>query len=938
MIGRAVCSTWKFSSIMRPFVWLILCTALLAGCTVARESIDERGVTITAGDGTTVRLEAVADRIIRVIAAPHKLKNSESLTILPQEQIPQFSVESSDASVTLRTAEMTATVERETGRVSVRRADGTVIVEENRREFFDNEVEGDRAYTVRQVFESPADEAFYGLGQHQSDEFNYKGRNETLYQYNTKVSVPFIVSSRNYGILWENYSLTRWGDPRDYSELNDVFEMEPLKATYTDADGRSITRSEACLDYADLDKVKNFPEEFIPRFYGSTITWEGDIKARESGTYRFILYYAGYTKVFIDGSEVVPEHWRTAWNPNSVKFEIAMESGRSSKLRVEWQPDGGVSYISLKALTPVDEREQQRMSWWSELGDQIDYCVIAGDNADEVISGYRTLTGKSPIMPRWAMGYWQSRERYKTAAEMLETVNEYRRRGIGLDNIVLDWSYWEEPSWGSMEMEAERFPDPEAMIDSIHAQDARIMISVWPKFYITTDHYKEFDSMGAMYRQAVRDSIRDWIGPGYIGSFYDAYNPEARKHFWSIMSEHLFSKGIDAWWMDASEPDILSNASLEYRKKLQGPTYLGNSTRYLNTYALVNAMAIYDGQRGERPDQRVFLLTRSGFAGLQRYSTATWSGDIGTCWEDMKAQITAGLNFSISGIPYWTQDIGGFSVKSRFEHAVEGSEDMEEWRELNARWHQWGAFCPLYRSHGQYPYRELYNIAPATHPAYESMVYYNRLRYRLMPYIYTLASRTWFDDYTIMRALVMDFNGDRNILGISDQFMFGDAMMICPVYTYKARSREVYLPGQCGWYDFYTGKHLEGGTRFTAAAPYGRTPVYIREGAIIPQGTQTQSTVEKSDSTLTVSVYAGCDGSFSLYEDDGVSYGYERGEYSRILMSWDDAAKTFTLGEREGSFEGMTEKRPIEIELITASGIKRIRTTYDGRQQTLKLQ
>ena len=291
---------------MRQFVWLTVCTALLAGCTVAKESIDERGVTITAGDGTKVRLEAVTDRIIRVSAAPHKLKESESLTILPQEQIPQFSVESSDASVTLRTAEMTATVERETGRVAIMRADGTIIVEENCREFIDNEVEGDRAYTIRQVFESPADEAFYGLGQHQSDEFNYKGRNETLYQYNTKVSVPFIVSSRNYGILWENYSLTRWGDPRDYSELNDVFEMEPLKATYTDADGRSITRSETCLDYADLDKVKNVPEEFIPKFYGSTITWEGDIKARESGTYRFILYYAGYTKVFIDDRDVVP--------------------------------------------------------------------------------------------------------------------------------------------------------------------------------------------------------------------------------------------------------------------------------------------------------------------------------------------------------------------------------------------------------------------------------------------------------------------------------------------------------------------------------------------------------------------------------------------------------------------------------------------------------
>lgn len=926
---------------MKKLLSLFLCSALFGGCGGGVRTTD-RGVVVSVdGSRESVRLEAVADNIIRVsVVESGGFSDRKSLSVVDRDEIPAFRVETTDAAATLATAKLRAEVDRSNGRVTFTDPDGNLLLAEQAggRSFEAVEVDGDRGYSVRQLFESPDDEAFYGLGQHQSDEFNYKGRNETLYQYNTKVSVPFVVSSRNYGLLWDNYSLTRWGDPRDYAELNEAFEMNaPLKAVYRDAQGGEVVREEPMLDYADLEKVENFPAEFLPRFYGSTITWEGDLTARESGTYRFILYYAGYTKVFIDGREAVAERWRTAWNPNSVKFEVEMEAGRSYPVRVEWQPDGGVSYISLKALTPVAPEVQNNMSWWSEMADQIDYYFIAGGNADEVISGYRTLTGKSQIMPKWAMGFWQSRERYKTQQELLDAVEQYRRRGIGLDNIVMDWSYWEEDAWGSHEFDPARFEDPKAMIDRVHELNARIMISVWPKFYVTTDHYKELDALGAMYQQAVRDSVLDWIGAGYVGSFYDAYNPEARKLFWHQMSEHLFTKGIDAWWMDASEPDILSNASLDYRKALSTPTYLGSSTRYLNAYALMNAQAIYEGQRGEKPDQRVFLLTRSGFAGLQRYSTATWSGDIGTCWEDMKAQITAGMNYALSGIPYWTQDIGGFCVQKKFETAREGSEAMEEWRELNARWHQWGAFCPLYRSHGQYPFREIYNIAPENHPAYKSMVYYNRLRYRLMPYIYTLASRTWFDDYTIMRALVMDFNGDGRVLDIDDQFMFGDALMVCPVYTYKARSREVYLPAACGWYDLYTGKHFEGGKSFEALAPYEKTPIFVREGAIVPEGRDITWTGEPNDGALTVSVYTGCDGEFALYEDEGVNYNYEKGAYARIPFRWDEAAAALTIGARCGSFEGMIESRPVEVRFVTPAGEKRVKTVYDGREQVIKM-
>lgn len=906
----------------------IFFTIILMGCVSRQVELLPDGVLIPVdGEAEVVRLLVLSDDIIRVSAIPEgKFSDRKSLMVVPQTRpaVP-FRIEEMPDSVSVLTGKVRATVNRVTGEVAFADLSGQPILVEKKgggKQFTSFEADGDCGYSVSQVFESPADEAFYGLGQHQSDEFNYKGRNETLYQYNTKVSVPFIVSNRNYGLLWDNNSLTRFGDPRDYAQLSvfDLYDAEgkagALTAVYSPAAGKgdTVMRRETVIDYSDLVKVKQFPEGF--NFNGAEICWKGSLEPKESGQYHFILYYAGYTKVYIDNRELVAERWRTAWNPNSYKFSVQLEKGHRYPLRIEWKPDGGVSYLSLKALSPRDPVEQARMSWWSELGDMIDYYFIRGENMDGVISGYRSLTGKSPVMPRWAMGYWQSRERYKTADELLTAVNEYRRRNIPLDNIVLDWSYWPEDAWGSHCFDSLRFPDPAGMVDSVHQLNARVMISVWPKFYHSTRHYQEFDQKGWMYRQAVNDSVRDWIGKGYIGSFYDAYSEGARHLFWSQMREHLYDKGFDAWWMDASEPDILSNASLDYRKKLSGPTALGSSTRYLNAYALMNAQAIYEGQRATDPEKRVFLLTRSGFGGLQRYSTATWSGDIGACWEDMKAQIPAGLNFSLSGIPWWTMDIGGFCVPRRFEKAGEGTPAREEWRELNVRWHQFGAFCPLYRSHGQYPYREMYHIAPEGHPAYESMLWYNRLRYRLLPYIYTLAGRTFLEDYTIMRALVMDFPRDSRVKDISGQYMFGPAFMVCPVYHYQARNREVWLPEGCGWYDFYTGTYYAGGQMLLAPAPYGRMPLFVREGSVIPFGPALQYTDEQPADPLILYVYTGQDADFNLYEDEGINYHYEQGMFSRIPIRYEEKTGLLTLGKREGSFPGMLTERNIVIYII----------------------
>ena len=873
-------------------------------------------------------------------------------------------------------------------------------------------------------FSEPGGEAFYGLGQHQSEQLNMKGKNEDLFQYNTKVSIPFVLSTKNYGLLWDAYSYCRFGNPHDYLQLNHAFRLYDkqgreghLTGTYTDAQGRTIVRDEDSIYYeygtpakseialkTDNGGIKNLPQGF--NLAGANVVYEGfiepsapvpslpssglwHVKTPDESLYQFILYYAGYIKVYIGGKEVVPERWRTAWNPNAYKFEVNMKPGEKYHLRIEWQPDGGESYCGLRVAEPRNIYDRESLTIWCEMAKDMDYYFIAGQSMDDVISGYRTLTGKASLYPKWALGFWQSRERYKTQDEIVSTLAEFRKRQIPIDNIVQDWNYWPEDQWGSHEFEASRYPNPQQMLDDVHQMHGRFMISVWPKFYVNTDNYKELDSHGWMYNQSPTDDIHDWVGPGYKNGFYDAYDPEARKMFWRQMDEKLYTglgdrclalgdggmtnnqpptsntqhpSMIDAWWMDASEPNVRDCTPMWYRKALCGPTALGTSTEYFNAYSLVNAMAIYEGQRsvyntpsarrGKAEVPRVFLLTRSGFAGEQRYSTATWSGDIGTRWEDMRAQMTAGLNYSMSGIPFWGMDQGGFCVEKRYEAAQrlfdrtgQENEDLKEWRELQTRWNQFGTFIPLFRSHGQWPLREIWNIAPDDHPAYKSFVYYDKLRYRLMPYLYSLAGWAHFRDYTLMRALVMDFNGDKNVEDIGDQWMLGPALMACPVGYYKARNRIVYFPKQCGWYDLYSGEYKEGGKILVVDAPYERIPVFVREGAIIPFGPEMQWSDEKPAELINLYVYAGQNGEFQLYEDEGTNYNYEKGKYATIDISYDDASRTVTFGQRKGQFPGMLKDRRFNVVLVTKDAPKTLNldnpegkmVQYNGKAVSVQL-
>ncbi|MBQ9193344.1 MAG: glycoside hydrolase family 31 protein [Bacteroidales bacterium] len=902
---------------------------------------------IEAGGPSQVRLQVMGPKLIRVSATPDAAFNDrKSLVVLPGKGKTPFAVTAEGGLVKVATSAVTATVDRTTGKLSFVDASGKTLLasgEGGRMAFTPIEVEGKKAFSTQVVFDSPADEAFYGLGQQQTGEFDHKGLNEELYQYNTKISVPFVVSSKGYGLLFDAYSLSRWGNPNPYQHLADVFKVYDkdgkegaLTGTYRTRDGKTLVQREEMLDYENERLIADLPKVDLN---GAVVTFEGEIEAPVAGDYYFTQYYAGFQGTKIGGEEVMTRRWRPAWNPNSYRYSVHFEAGERKPVQVTWEPDGGVSYFSLKVAVPQSAEDQARLSFWSEFEPELDFYFMAGDDYDEVISGYRTLTGKASLYPKWSFGFWQSRERYTTQEELVSTLAEFRKREIPVDNIVQDWMYWQEDQWGSHEFDATRYPDPEKMLDDVHAMHGRFMISVWPKFYTNTDHYKELKAAGYAYTHAEDTAIVDWLN--HKQSFYDAYAEGGRRMFWRQIDETLYSRygrKIDAWWMDASEPNLRDCLPMDYLKWLLTPTALGPSTEYLNAYSLVNADAIYNGQRSVNPDTRVFLLTRNGFAGLQRYSTASWSGDIGTSWYDMRMQMAAGLNYSMAGLPMWGMDIGGFSVMSKFYNPA----NRPEWQELQTRWHQFGTFVPLFRTHGQFPRRELWNIAPEGSETYESILWYMKLRYRLMPYIYSLAGAVHFDDYTILRGLPMDFPGDPEVRDLSDQWLFGPALMPCPVYEYKARSRSVWFP-EGGWYDFYTGAYEAGGERLMVDAPYSRMPLYVRAGSIVPFGPDMQWSDEKPADDILLAVYAGKDASFNLYEDENVNYNYEKGFFANIPITWDEAARTLTIGERKGSFDGMLQTRTFRIVVVDPAhpwaydpDAPGVAVSYDGKSVEVK--
>ncbi|WP_372174519.1 TIM-barrel domain-containing protein [Xanthomonas axonopodis] len=905
---------------------LALSLALLANAAHAQEvrkAADGVTVVPSAKGAAPVRLQVVDSGIIRVSADPDgDFARSPSLMRVPVQGDTAFQMAEQGDSVQLKTGKVTASISTVDGHVSFADANGKPVLSEvaGGRSFAPLKAEGKQYLSVRQRFQSPADEALYGFGQHQQGWMNQKGRNVELQQNNIDMAVPYLVSSRNYGLLWDNNSITRLGDPRGLQPLPKTLKLYDAKgkagaltARYAINGKQILERRESEVNYQYLSDLPKYPKKAITKDKNSRmqVTWEGEIEALTGGEHTFSLYSSEYAKLYVDGKLVI-DRWRQNWNPWNHEFKLDLEPGQRHTVKIEWDLIDP-SYIALLHRDPLPAAEAKDLSLWSEAGQMIDYYFVSADSYDQAVAGYRELTGKSTMLPKWVYGFWQSRERYKSQDELVGAVAEYRKRKLSLDNIVLDWSYWPEDAWGSHDFDKQHFPDPDGMVKAVHDMHAQIMISIWPKFYPTTANYKELDAAGFMFKRNVEVGELDWIGKGYKNSFYDPYSEKAQAIYWRQINEKLNSKGFDAWWMDADEPDVHSNLDIAERKARTTPNALGSSTEYFNSYPLPHTHGVYVGDRAA-DDKRVFILSRKGYAGTQRNAVAVWSGDIVSRWDDMRDQISGGVNMALSGLPNWTFDIGGFAVEKRYED--QDPAHLPEWRELNTRWFQFGAFVPIFRSHGQFPYREIWNIAPEGTPFYESMAYYNRLRYALLPYIYSLAGDTYQRDGVIMRGMMMDFPSDPKVRDINDQYLFGPAFLVAPVTRFGATSRQVYLPAGSSWLDFATGKRYEGGQSIEAAAPIERMPLFVRAGSIVPTGPVQEYVDQVPDAPLTVVVYTGADGQFSLYEDDGKGYGYEKGEFSRIPLVWNQAKGELSIGKREGSWTGMQAKRTINVRFV----------------------
>jgi alpha-D-xyloside xylohydrolase len=895
------------------------------------------GIIVPFGNAA-LKIEIRADNIVRVAYAQDRAFFARpSIAVVPGHgPVPSWTLSTTDDAAVLDTAKLKVRVELATGAVSFFDAAGQRILAEKPggRMLTPAAVQGEQTRQARQEWQPDADEALYGLGQHQFGLMNIKGYNLDLWQRNTEVAVPFLVSSRGYGILWDNPSRTRFGglqdpEPVPAAQLIDANGRRGgLTASYYAGTGFErlvATQNDARIDFAvpaEAPQPNAVINPALPPTGGVSVRWEGAVEPAVSGDHIFQTFSTGDVKLWIDGRLVI-DHWRQGWLAWYDLARLRLEAGRRYPLRLEWTTDQTERAMRLLWETPATD---PATSLWSEVAGGVDYYFVYGPDLDRVIAGYRVLTGPAPMMPRWAFGLWQCRERYETQAQSLDVLAGYRKRGIPIDNIVQDWFYWRAPEWGSHEFDPARFPDPAGWIRAVHEQyHAHLMISVWPKFHEGTKNFTELNEHGFLYQPNLEEGVHDWTQHRY--TFYDAFNPAARKLYWAQIDRALFRLGVDAWWMDASEPEIVHSPMLEDLRRHMNPTALGTGSSVLNAYPLMNDEAVYEGQRAAAPDQRVFILTRSAFAGAQRYAAATWSGDISSTWTALRKQIPAGLSFCLSGIPYWTMDLGGFAVPARWARRRENPADPDqslmsaaeaaEWRELNTRWFEYGTFVPLLRVHGQFPFREMWQFGGESSPAYQAQLKFDRLRYRLLPYLYSLAGAVTQEGGTIMRPLVMDFRDDAKARAIGDEYMFGPALLVNPVTEYQARSRPVYLPAAAGWYDFWTGASLSGGQTIKAAAPYDAIPLYVRAGAIIPFGPELQYTGEKPADPITLYVYAGANGTFTLYEDDGLTNGYEKGGFARIPLRWHDTSRTLHIGARTGTFPGMLTERTFQVILVS---------------------
>ncbi len=718
---------------------------------------DADGVALQMNPGT-MKLQVFSPRVIRVAYSPTNSIPTNSLAVIASPTNSGWTLTQTATEVRLTTSAVEVRVNRGTGAVEFFDLNGQPVLVESPgggKTLTPATVGNISTLRSRQQFVLSADEAIFGLGQHQSGVMNYRGTSVHLQQLNPGESaIPVLVSSRGYGLLWDNPAIT-------------------------DAD--------------------------------------------------------------------------------------------------------------------VGQTSQTNLTWTSEASDAIDYYFMYGPELDDVIAGYRKLTGAAPLFGKWAWGFWQCKNRYQSQQELLDVANQYRSLNIPLDGIIQDWQYWSPNPWGSHIFNAASYPNVTNLMQTLHATNVHMIISVWARFDTNIANANALAAVNGLYTNVLAN-----VYPAGFGQWYDPFNAAARQVYWSQLSQRLFSTGIDGWWLDASEGEFGGNWG-EFRNY---NTAAGSGARVFNAYPLMHTTSAHQGQRAENSDKRVFMLTRSAYAGQQRNAAVTWSGDINATWPVFANQIAAGLNFSVSGVPYWNTDTGGFFDKSPTDTA---------YAELFTRWFQFSTVCPMLRVHGNNA-KEIWRFPAATQPI---LIDYDKLRYHLLPYIYSVSWQVTSAGYTMMRPLVMDFRADTNVFGIKNQFMFGPALMACPVTTAGATARSVYLPSGSTWFNFWNGATNVGGQTISVSAPIETMPIFVRAGTILPYGPDIQYASQSVD-PMELRVYRGANGSFTLYEDENDNYNYETGSYATIPITWNEATQTLTLGARQGSFPGMLTSRTFRIVWVSS--------------------
>jgi len=718
------------------------------------------------------------------------------------------------------------------------------------------------------AFRSEADERLYGLGQFQDGFSNVRGLSRRLTQVNTQISIPMLLSSKGYGLLWNNYGMVEF-NPCDHQAkmrlLDEAGQTEVVNVTSTEGGKQEVRQR---------------------HIYEATIDLAAD------GDYSILLdvgqQMARRHNLSIDGQNVI--EMQNMWLPPTASTIVHLGAGRHV-LRAELsRGDAPVIYYN---------KVKDETVFRSPAANAVDYTVFVG-SADEIIASYRELTGKAPLMPRWALGYIHCRERYHSSDEILQTANRFRSEGLPVDVLVQDWQYWGKYGWNAMRFDEDHYPDPKALTDSLHAMNMRLMVSVWSKI----------DKNSEVGKQMLSDNYyipgTDWI---------DFFNPDAAAAYWQNFSTRLVPLGIDAWWQDATEPE---NDDLKGRRVNNGK-WAGEDVR--NVYPLLVNKTVYEGLFNSKllnskfnTGLRPMILTRCGFPGIQRYGSAMWSGDVGNDWETFRRQLTAGLGMQAAGIPWWTYDAGGF-FRPGNQYSDKG------YIERMLRWIETSVFLPLMRVHGYMSNTEPWNYGAEAQAAIARSL---NERYRLLPYIYSHAAEIASQGSTLMRPLVFDFPGDSKALDQKYEYMFGRSLLISPVTEPSVTSWTTYLPrNEGGWYDYYTGRHYEGGQSVTTGVAADFIPVFVRAGSIISV---------KGDEVL---LYPGADGSFTLYEDDGVTRDYEQGQCSRITFQWDDASRRLTISKRQGKYQGMPNRRTYHVKLANET---RVNVNYQGKTTTITIQ